>query len=129
MNWEEIGLSRAIRGDNGSEFISKKFTTWCMQRSIEIRYIQLSKLMKNGFIEWFNRTFREAALDAYWFEDIEKLRIITKKWKYDYNFYNPHKTLDYKSPCQFASRYFKDLILGRRKKMRNLLNLDLSEKW
>jgi len=80
-----------------------------MQRSIEIRYIQLIKLMQNGFIEWFNRTYREAALDAYWFEDIEQLRIITKKWKYDYNFYHPHKTLDYKAPCQFASRYSKDL--------------------
>ncbi len=30
-------------------------------------------------------------------------------WRYDYNFYHPHKTLDYKAPCQFASRYSNDL--------------------
>jgi putative transposase len=35
--------------------------------------------MKNGFIEWFNRTFREDVLDAYWFEDLEQLGIIAEK--------------------------------------------------
>jgi len=27
----------------------------------------------------------------------------------DYNFYHPHKALEYKAPCQYASRYSKDL--------------------
>jgi len=106
---EEIGLPRAIRVDNGPEFISKEFTAWCERRAIEIRYIQLGKPMQNGFIERFNRTLREDVLDAYWFEDLEQLGIIAEKWRYDYNFYHPHKALEYKAPCQYASRYSKDL--------------------
>jgi|GEM_PF-5096762 len=35
------------------------------------RYIQPDKPMQNGFIERFNRTFREDVLDMFWFEDIE----------------------------------------------------------
>ena len=65
--------------------------------------------MQNGFIERFNRTFREDVLDTYWFEDLEQLGIIAEKWRYDYKFYHPHKTLEYKAPCQYASRYSKDL--------------------
>ena len=68
---EEIGLPKVIRVDNGPEFISKEFTAWCERRSIEIRYIRPGKPMQNGFIERFNRTFREDVLDAYWFEDLE----------------------------------------------------------
>ena len=34
---------------------------------------------------------------------------VAEKWRYDYNFYHPHKTLEYKAPCQYASRYSKDL--------------------
>jgi len=32
-----------------------------------------------------------------------------EKWRYDYNFYHPRKTLEYKAPCQYAGRYSKDL--------------------
>ena len=60
---EEIGLPKVIRVDNGPEFISKEFTAWCERRAIEIRYIQLGKPMQNGFIERFNRTFREDVLE------------------------------------------------------------------
>ena len=94
---EEIGLPKVIRVDNGPEFISKEFTAWCERRAIEIRYIQPGKPMQNGFIERFNRTFREDVLDAYWFEDLEQLGIIAEKWRYDYNFYHPHKALEYKA--------------------------------
>ena len=34
--------------------------------------------MQNGFIERFNRTFRENVLDAYWFVDLEQLGIIAE---------------------------------------------------
>ena len=65
--------------------------------------------MQNGFIQRLNRTFGEDVLDAYWFENLEQLGIIAEKWRYNYNFYHPHKTLQYKASCQYASRYSKDL--------------------
>jgi len=118
---EEIGLPKVIRVDNGPEFISKEFTAWCERRAIEIRYIQPGKPMQNGFIERFNRTFREDVLDAYWFEDLEQLGIIAEKWRYDYNFYHPHKALEYKDPSLSASRYSKDLDPWKEKEDENIV--------
>jgi len=100
---EEVGLPKAIRVDNGPEFTSIKFRKWCQDSNIEIRYIQPGKPTQNAFIERFNRTYREDVLDAYWFEDLEQLRLITEKWRIDYNENHPHKSLGRMSPNQFKS--------------------------
>lgn len=100
---EEIGLPKAIRVDNGPEFTSIIFQQWCKQNSIEIKYTQPGSPVQNAFIERFNRYFREDILDAYWFEDLEQLRILIEKWRYDYNNNHPHKSLGRMSPNQYKS--------------------------
>ena len=100
---EEIGLPKAIRVDNGPEFTSIKFQNWCNDKGIEIKYIQPGSPSQNAYIESFNRYFREDILDAYWFENLEQLRVITEKWRYDYNENHPHKSLGRLSPNQFKS--------------------------
>lgn len=102
---EEIGLPKVIRVDNGPEFISKHFQFWCKKKQIKIQYIQAGRPMQNGYIERFNRFFREDILDAYWFEDLEQLRILAEKWRVDYNYNHPHKSLGGLAPCQFAPRF------------------------
>lgn len=87
-----------IRVDNGPEFTSKVFTTWCNKNKITIKYIQPGKPMQNGYIERLNRTFREDVLDAYQFETLEELRIISDEWQYKYNHHHPHKSLKRKTP-------------------------------
>ncbi len=98
---EEIGLPKAIRVDNGPEFTSINFQQWCKANSIEIKYIQPGSPVQNAFVERFNRYFREDVLDAYWFEDLEQLRIIIEKWRQDYNENHPHKSLGRLSPKQY----------------------------
>ena len=83
---EEIGLPKAIRVDNGPEFTSMNFQNWCKENNIEIKYIQPGSPVQNAFIERFNRYFREDVLDAYWFEDLEQLRVIIERWRTDYNY-------------------------------------------
>jgi putative transposase len=62
---EEQGKPARIRVDNGSEFISKEFKEWFKIKGIALQYKQPEKPMQNGYIERFNRTFREDILDAY----------------------------------------------------------------
>ncbi|PUB24120.1 integrase-like protein, partial [Elizabethkingia sp. YR214] len=61
------GKPQIIRVDNGPEFTSKDFDLWAKVKGIHIQYIQPGRPMQNGYIERFNRLYREAVLDAYLF--------------------------------------------------------------
>ena len=97
----ENGKPKVIRSDNGPEFISKEYKEWCQKKEIEIRYIEPGKPMQNGYIERFNRTFRQNILDAYLFEDITQVQILAEEWMEDYNFKRPHESLGNKTPISY----------------------------
>jgi putative transposase len=59
---EERGYPDMIRVDNGPEFISRHFQNWAKKRHILLHYIQPGKPAQNGYIERFNRTYREAMI-------------------------------------------------------------------
>jgi putative transposase len=99
------GKPQQIRVDNGPEFTSKIFTTWCQNNEITIKYIQPGKPMQNGYIERLNRTFREDVLDAYQFETLEELRILSDEWQYNYNHFHPHKSLKRKTPTSIYNAW------------------------
>lgn len=103
----ERGKPKQIRVDNGPEFLSKAFTSWCLKNEIVIKYIQPGKPMQNGYIERLNRTFREDVLDAYEFEILEQLRILCDEWQFSYNHYHPHQALKGKTPAMTANNYQK----------------------
>jgi len=73
------GIPRSIRVDNGPEFTSKAFATWCKEHAIEIKFIQPGKPTQNAYIERFNRLFREDILDAYLFEDLRQVKRL--RWR------------------------------------------------
>ncbi|MBW3517895.1 integrase core domain-containing protein [Flavobacterium sp. NKUCC04_CG] len=103
---EEIGVPKFIRCDNGPEFISKTFMEWCGKNSIEIKYTQPGKPMQNGYIERFNRFFREDILGAFYFNDIYQLQKLADKWRDDCNFNHPHQSLGDQSPKEFRGVLF-----------------------
>lgn len=102
---EEIGLPKAIRCDNGPEFISKALEKWCGKKRVELMFIQPGKPMQNGFMERLNRFYREDVLDAYWFNDLHQLRTLTEKWMEDYNTKHPHSSLGDRPPVEFMPRF------------------------
>lgn len=97
----ERGKPEQIRVDNGPEFLSKVFKEWCKKHEIEIKYIQPGRPMQNGYIERLNKTFREDVLDAYYFDTLEEIRILSDEWQHNYNNYHPHKSLKRKTPDAF----------------------------
>lgn len=100
----ERGKPKTIRTDNGPEFISKVFVSFCNEMQIELHYIQPGKPAQNAYIERFNRTFREDVLDAYLFETIEQVNMEAYLWQIDYNTNHPHKALKGLSPWLFTGQ-------------------------
>lgn len=93
------GKPQQIRVDNGPEFTSKAFTLWCDRQQIAIKHIQPGRPMQNAYIERLNRTYREDILDAYLFESLEEVRLLSDEWQYNYNHLLPHESLGNKTPA------------------------------
>lgn len=100
---KEQGKPSRFRTDNGPEFISREFRDWCAIKEIEIQFIQPGRPMQNGYIERFNRTFRENILDAYLFEDTMQVQILAEEWMQDYNYNRPHEALGGKTPMEYRA--------------------------
>lgn len=97
----ERGKPSGIRVDNGPEFISSALSEWCMDRNIKLIYIQPGKPMQNGYIERFNRSYRDDVLDANLFESIHQARQLSDEFQEDYNRYRPHESLGNLSPVNY----------------------------
>ncbi len=103
-SFEENGKPQKIRVDNGPEFTSLEFSEWCRLQQVKLQYIQPGKPMQNGYIERFNRTFRQDVLDAHLFSGIDQVRALAEQWIYDYNFSRPHEALGGITPVQAEAK-------------------------
>lgn len=97
------GKPEEIRTDNGTEFIAKVFEDFCENSGITHVRIQKGKPNQNGFIERFNRTYREDVLDLNIFQNIYQAREKTEEFLDDYNNEHPHDSLGGMSPIEFIN--------------------------
>lgn len=98
--WEK-GKPESIRVDNGPEFISSTLEAFCKEKGIQLQFIKPGKPMQNGYVERFNRTYREDILDAYLFNNLKQVRGLTEEWMNDYNAFHPHQSLNGLSPIGY----------------------------
>lgn len=113
---ETYGKPEHIRTDNGPEFTSHHYVDWCKKKGIVASYIQPGKPYQNGYIERFNRTFREDVLDAYIFESFTQLKITTEKWREEYNAGHPHQSLAGMTPLGFKASRRKHIYAYQKNK-------------
>lgn len=101
------GAPRKIRVDNGPEFIAEAMQTWANDKGIDLKFIQKGKPYQNGYVERFNRTFREEVLDAYCFTRIREAQTMAHAWMWMYNNERPHSSLNYLPPTEYLLKYGK----------------------
>ena len=97
------GYPAIVRVDNGPEFTSGAFAEWTKNHNIHIDFIKPGKPYQNGFIERFNRTYREEVLDLYLFETLQEVREITDDWMVLYNHERPHEALGNMTPIAYLN--------------------------
>jgi hypothetical protein len=58
-------------------------------------------LLSNGFIERFNRSYREAILDMFVFQSLAEVRQQTEQWLKEYKEERPHESLGHLTPREY----------------------------
>lgn len=60
-----------------------------MESNVKLEFIKPGRPYQNGFVERFNRSYREEVLDLYLFESLQEVREITDEWLDIYNYERP----------------------------------------
>jgi putative transposase len=68
------GAPKAIRVDNGPEFVSKALDRWAYQNGVTLDFSRPGKPTDNAFIESLNGKFRAECLNANWFLSLDEAR-------------------------------------------------------
>ena len=99
------GVPGTIRFDNGPEFRSLAMLRWGAAHEVTLHFIDPGKPTQNGKIESFHSRLRAEFLNERWFTSLAHAREAAEDWRYTYNHYRPHQTINYLTPAQFASRH------------------------
>lgn len=87
------GKPRAIRCDNGPEYISHGLQCWAQERGIRLNYIQPGKPQQNAYVERYNRTVRHEWLEMNELDTIEQAQITATRWLWTYNNERPNMAI------------------------------------
>jgi len=98
------GLPKAIRVDQGTEFVSRDLDLWAYQRGVTLDFSRPGKPTDNAFIESFNGKFRAECLNAHWFMSLDDARQKCEDWRRDYNEERPHSAIGNKTPSELINR-------------------------
>jgi len=101
---DKHGLPRAIRVDNGPEFISKDLDLWAYWNKVNLDFSRPGKPTDNAYIESFNARFRLECLNEHWFLSLDDAKEKIEAWRQDYNENRPHRSLKNLTPSEFAAR-------------------------
>ncbi len=93
-----LGDPKAIRLDQGTEFVSGNLDIWAHAHGVTLDFSRPGKPTDNAFIEAFNGRFRAEFLNAHWFLTIADAAEKLEAWRRDYNKVRPHGAIGDKTP-------------------------------
>ena len=94
----KVGYPKAIRVDQGTEFVSRDLDLWAYARNVVLDFSRPGKPTGNAFIEAFNGRLRAECLNAHWFMTLADAREKLEHWRRDYNEVRPHGAIGNKVP-------------------------------
>lgn len=98
-----VGYPKAIRVDQGSEFVSRDLDLWAYQRGVTLDFSRPGKPTDNSFIESFNGKFRAECLNTHWFMSLDDARMKLEDWRRDYNEVRPHSAIGNNAPISLLN--------------------------
>ena len=78
---------------------------WEEQNGVELEFTQPGRPMQIGFIERFNRTYREAVLDMNIFESLSDVRSHTERLLEIYNHHRTHDSHGGTPLCEYLTKH------------------------
>ena len=93
------GVPDYIRSDNGPEFTAKVVTEWLARVEVKTLFIEPGSPWENGYVESFNGKFRDEFLNRELLDTLLEARVLTARWRRDYNQVRPHSSLGYRPPA------------------------------
>jgi putative transposase len=96
------GVPKHLRSDNGSEFTAESVRTWLERLGVGTLYIEPGSPWENGYIESFNGRLRAEFLNGELFDTLLEAKVLTERWRKEYNTIRPHSSLGYRPPAPAA---------------------------
>lgn len=103
--FQDYGIPRYLRSDNGSEFIARCLQGWLNEQGTKPLFIEPGSPWQNGYCESFNGRFRDECLNMEWFDTLKEAQVVIEGWREFYNTERPHSALKYLSPLQFIRQW------------------------
>ena len=97
------GRPRAVRCDNGGEFVGAALTEWLPRIDAALLAVAPASPWQNGYVESFHDKLRSEFLSLSAFADVADARAQAEWFKREYNTIRPHSSLDYRTPRAFAA--------------------------
>jgi len=85
----ERGAPKALRSDNGPEFVSTRLLQWATDEGLQLALSQPGKPWQNGTDESFNCKFRDECLSMEYFCNRLEARVVIEQWRRHYNEVRP----------------------------------------
>lgn len=97
------GVPRALRSDNGKEFVGRVVTGRLKAAGVEALAVEAGCPWENGVVESLNSIVRDDLLNTEVFASVRAGQHMATAWRLEYNHRRGHGALGYQAPAEYAA--------------------------